>query len=116
MAPTTLLTVTRPELTSTLKCNLVQPPHTGAGKEAGGGAQIGHVEIPPRRAAGFIASYQGGCMHKTGYYPSVFIRLVWNILEGEEWPDILKWDKESCLQCRILYCSVLHNLSEMKKK
>lgn len=67
------------------------------------------------RHAGFIAAYQK-CMHETVYYHSVFIRLVWNILEEEEWVDIHKWDRESRLQCHILYCSVLHNLSEMKKK
>ena len=55
-------------------------------------------------------------MHETVYYRSVFIRRVWNILEEEEWVDIHKWDRESRLQCHILYCSVLHNLSEMKKK
>lgn len=79
------------------------------------GFQIGDVKIPPRKAAGFIAAYQK-CMHETVYYHSVFIRPVWNILEEEEWVDIHKWDRESRLQCHILYCSVLHNLSEMKKK
>lgn len=44
-----------------------------------------------------------------------FIKMLWNIVE-EERIDILKWDKGSSLQCHILYCSVLHNLSEMKKK
>lgn len=39
-----------------------------------------------------------------------------NILEEEEWADILKWDRESRLQCHILYCSVLHNLSENEKE
>lgn len=84
-------------------------------ERGGGGIQIGDVKIPPRQAAGFIASYQK-CMHETVYYHSVFIRLVWNILEEGEWVDILKWDGGSCLQCHILYCSVLHNLSQMKKK
>lgn len=81
------------------------------------GVQIGDVKkIPPQeKAAGFIAAYQK-CMHETVYYHSVFIRPVWNILGEEEWADIHKWDRESCLQCHILYCSVLHNLSEMKKK
>lgn len=55
-------------------------------------------------------------MHETVYYHLLFIRPVWNILEEEEWVDIHKWDRESRLQCHILYCSVLHNLSEMKKK
>ena len=55
-------------------------------------------------------------MHETVYYHSVFIRRVWNIVEEEEWVDIHKWDKESRRQCHILYCSALHNLSEMKKK
>lgn len=45
----------------------------------------------------------------------LFIKMRWNILE-EEWIDIPKWDGESSLHCHILYCSLLHNLSEMKKK
>lgn len=49
------------------------------------------------------------------FITALFIKMLWNILE-EEWIDILKWDQGSSLQCHILYCSVLHNLSEMKKK
>lgn len=49
------------------------------------------------------------------FITALFIKMLWNILE-EEWIDILQWDEESSLQCPILYCSVLHNLSEMKKK
>lgn len=49
------------------------------------------------------------------FITALFIKMLWNILE-EEWIDILKWDHGSRLQCHILYCSVLHNLSEMKKK
>lgn len=56
---------------------------------------------------------KNGCMRL--FITLLFIKMLWNILE-EEWIDILKWHEESSLQCHILYCSVLHNLSEMKKK
>lgn len=75
--------------------------------------QIGDVKIPPRNAAGFIGWYQK-CMHDA-FSTVRFIKMLWNILE-EEWIDILKWDEGSSLQCHILYCSMLHNLSEMKEK
>lgn len=57
------------------------------------GFETGDVKTPPRKAAGFIAAYQKR-MHETVYYHSVFIRLLWNILEEEEWVDIHKWDRE----------------------
>lgn len=42
-------------------------------EEMGGGTrvQIGDVKIPPRKAAGFIASYQKR-MHEAVYYRSVY--------------------------------------------
>ena len=79
------------------------------------GIRLETLKFVQERLQGFIAAYQK-CMHETVYYQMVFIRPVWNILEEEEWVDIHKWDRESRLQCHILYCSVLHNLSEMKKK
>lgn len=80
------------------------------------GPEVFHMlKNSPGRAPGFIATYQK-CMHETVYYRSVFIRPVWNIVGEEEWVEIHKWDRESRLQCHILYCSALHNLSEMKKK
>lgn len=71
----------------------------------------------PRLRGDLLHHMKKKCMHETVYYHSVFIRRgLRNIVEEEEWADILKWDGGSRLQCHILYCSVLHNLSEMKKK
>lgn len=73
-----------------------------AGK-GGGGVQIEDAKIPPRKAAEFIASYQK-CMHETVYYCSVFIRMLWNIVEEEEWIDILGKAAFSITSCIVQRC------------
>lgn len=103
------------------RCSLTRPKLTypamqpNLRKRGGGGHgfRLEMLKFLQERLQDLLPRIKNVCMRL--FITALFIKMLWNILE-EEWIDILKWDQGSSLQCRILYCSVLHNLSEMKKK